>query len=523
MKNKGVLRKLISVGVILCLAVSVLVLGCVGDETPPTPTPPTEPQPQYGGVLKVAFYWSPTCLGYPPKMTGYQNGLIARPALEGMVEVSPTGEVIPCLAESWEVADDRLSITFKLRKGVKFHDGTDFNAEAVKFGFELYAPGYVKGLESIDVVDGYTVRFNLSEWHSTILSYRMPMRLVSPTAVETYGEDWCATHPVGTGPFKFVSFERDVNVVYERFDDYWGGKPYLDGFEWVFIADPFVQMAEFMVGNVDGIATVTPKDVVELLTKGDYTVNVTEGLGIIGGFMPNATDPSPWTDVNVRRAACYAIDRQAICDTFGYGYWEPTDQPASYKLWTANPDLEGYPYDPAKARKLLTEAGYPDGFKTNAYIYNTAEDVRVNTAAQAYLAEVGIDCELVAQTSGAITKRIVRGTWDGLLVLRNVSSYPGDTLSLLPRAYHSDSIVWPLKFRNDELDAAFQEMRDAVDFGAQKEATHEALRLLIDEYCVVNSFYIAAQITVLHKHVHDCDIMESDPSVYHPAKIWIER
>ena len=157
--------------------------------------------------------------------------------------------------------------------------------------------------------------------------------MVSPAAYEKYGRDWLEKHSVGTGPFKFVSWEKDVSMKFERFDDYWQeGKPYLDAFELVVIADPMVAAASFMAGEVDVLADVSPKDARDIEVMGKYGISMSSAA--LSSVLTDYANPdSIFTDIRLRRAIEYAIDKQAICDTIGYGYWEPLNQGARPGCW----------------------------------------------------------------------------------------------------------------------------------------------------------------------------------------------
>ena len=167
------------------------------------------------------------------------------------------GLPVPWLATGWKIAKDLRSITFTLRKGVKFHDGTDFNAEAVKWNLDRYRTSTnteLKSVESVEVLDPFTVKLNLSKWSSTLIdNFTMHAgMMISPTSFQKNGADWAKTHPVGTGPFKLAYWQRDTSVKFEKFPGYWQkGKPYLDGVEWVIIADMVTRTMAFKKGEAE--------------------------------------------------------------------------------------------------------------------------------------------------------------------------------------------------------------------------------------------------------------------------------
>ena len=217
-------------------------------------TTSTKPTAQYGGVLRTLSVTGPSApIGWPPEAVGASTST-GKPTLESLVREDNSGKITPWLAESWEVAPDGKSITFKLVKGVKFHDGSDFNSQAVKFNMDAVMAVHKAGTGqwiSADIVDDYTVKLNLKQYQNSILSLLAvsTLPIVSPTAYNTKGIDWARWNPVGTGPFKFISFERDVSMKFAKFDGYWrNGLPYLDRMEFFYIQDPLTRSAAFQSG-----------------------------------------------------------------------------------------------------------------------------------------------------------------------------------------------------------------------------------------------------------------------------------
>lgn len=414
------------------------------EEVAPPPAPPEEeevappeeevaPAPgKYGGIFKVAINIPVGVFGDPMEMRG-PDRLLANGCLQKLIfPAEALAEYEPVLVKSWELAPDGSYYILHLRKGVKFHDGTPFNAEAVKWNMnrviaaaqalkaavkgaapkegppppegappkEGPPPGPPGGeigltmLESVDVIDDYTVRFNLSNWsHLVLFELSIPCScfMISPTSFEKNGAEWAATHPVGTGPFKFKDYKRSVYSKYERFDDYWEeGLPYLDGFEVILMADPMTAVASLKAGEIDAISQIDIPTAQELLAEGYY--DIPRGPEFGRSIIPNTTDPnSVWYDKRMREALEYAIDKEKITRTLLAGIQQP-----SYGLL---PGCPGSPatvprkYDPDKARQLMAEAGYPEGVKSTLF-FNVETFRDPILALQANLAEVGIDLEL---------------------------------------------------------------------------------------------------------------------------------
>jgi peptide/nickel transport system substrate-binding protein len=228
---------------------------------------------QRGGVLKMFIPATPgTPIGWPVEQRGGIPGYSASPALEGLIDRDAAGNLSPWLATAWTLASDKKSITLTLRKGVKFHDGTDLNAAAVKFNLDAYLTAknvVANSWSSIDVVDDSTVRINLKYYENTMPSDITSIRIISATAYNTKGIDGIRWAPIGTGPFEFVSFTRDVKVVYKKFNNYWDtGKPYLDGVEMIFIVDPMTQKLGFMAGDANVLSNASGKTAADLKALG---------------------------------------------------------------------------------------------------------------------------------------------------------------------------------------------------------------------------------------------------------------
>jgi peptide/nickel transport system substrate-binding protein len=392
------------------LILGTLFSGCGKTETTtPTSTPSTAPTttpttstPKSGGILTLICNEPPTgSLGVPSEMIGLSE-FFSNPMIERLILVNNHGGFIPQLATSYKFSNNNLTVTFDLRKGVKFHDGTDFNADAVKWNLERAIKANLTGtsnIASMEIVDDYTFRINIKEFSNTWLIQLAGEQsnttglIVSPTAVEKNGEEWALWHPVGTGPFKFKEYVVDTYFTMDRNDDYWGDKALVDGLKWIFIPDYVTAVMNFEAGQADvirqmGMATDMQRD---LLPKG-YLADTFLGLTFM--LIPSSNNPgSVLSSKEVREAIEYAIDKEAITESVFYGFSEPRYQTASYNMIAYIPDFEGRRYDPEKARQLLKDAGYPDGVKTTIYApFMFAGDAV--TAMQANLAEVGIDAKI---------------------------------------------------------------------------------------------------------------------------------
>lgn len=371
---------------------------------------------RYGGVLKEVLTVGPaTPIGYPPKAAP-DAGAAALPALETLVRVTQDGIVEPLLAESWEIAPDRKSITFKLQKGVRFHDGTTFNAQAVKWNFNnVIESKRVRGLKSVEVLDDYTVRTNLDKYTNVILTRlgNATCAIISPSAAEKNGLDWARWHPVGTGPFKFVAYERDAKLTYEKNRDYWRkGLPYLDGIEFVVIADDSVQKIAFQRGDIHRLQA-KPLTALELKNAGFPYYAIHFGSFVL--IPDSKNSDSPLANKKVRLAISHALDREALAEGLGHGFANPAYQVFPGISGGALTNMQKHEYNPEKAKKLLAEAGYPNGFEINTWAFIRVVPKDYINAVANMLQQVGIKVTVGFPEAGRYSEYRFKGWKNGML------------------------------------------------------------------------------------------------------------
>ncbi|MGE0845204.1 MAG: ABC transporter substrate-binding protein [Flavobacteriaceae bacterium] len=318
---------------------------------------------------------------------------------EGLTRIGRKGEVLPALAESWTISDDGLTYTFKLRQKVKFHDGSDFTAEDALFSLtrasgeksENAQKALFATIETVSVVDNYTLRVKLSQPTGSFL-FNLGWGDAVMVAPET--AEGNKTHPVGTGPFKFADWVKGDRVDLVRNEGYWGKKPALEKATFKFIPDPAAAASALMAGDVDAFANFpAPETVPQFQADSRFKVVIgsTEGETILA--INNAK--KPFDDVRVRRAMSEAIDRQAIVDGAMFGQGTPIGSHFA-PHHPAYVDLTGkYAYDPEAARKLLAEAGYPNGFKATLKLPPPSYARRGGEIIASQLRAIGIDLEII--------------------------------------------------------------------------------------------------------------------------------
>ncbi|MBX5436545.1 MAG: ABC transporter substrate-binding protein [Alicyclobacillaceae bacterium] len=486
--------------------------------------------PQRGGTLRMIMEDHTDNIGFPalsPQLDYYYSS----PALETLGRYNAKGIMEPFLAKGWKVDPKAKTITFYLRKGVKFQDGTDFDAEALKWNIQQFQNAHrpeVDGIKSMQVVDKYTLKLNLVKFDNQLLeSICWFVQIISPTAVKKHGIDWAKTHPVGTGPFTFVAWNPDVSIIYKRNPNYWQkGKPYLDEIDLDLIYDANTAYNTFISGGADVLTRASTANTKQLEASGQYKFNTTRKIafGAAGyGFMfPSANPKDPLSNLKVREAVEYAINKNAIIKSVLHGYGEATNQWYTPRSPFYNPAVKGFPYNPAKAKQLLKEAGYPNGFQTQ--IWTDAADQDMVTAVQNYLAQVGIKvkinvvdiAKLIAITSSSAPK------WTGMtvyiwptfpnapvLIDRNFSPHA---------AYFAQNILHP-----PILQQLIAKARSAPDHQTEVKYVQQIQKVLFQDYALVLPMYITAGDVFMKKNVQNLGMFTTNGFDWNPESVWLSK
>jgi peptide/nickel transport system substrate-binding protein len=387
--------------------------------TAPTTTTAVAPTgDKYGGTWTEALTVAPSRpIGYPPEAApdSYTD---SSPAIETLVLAQLDGTVTPKLATSWTPSADGLSITMALRKGVKFHDGSDFNADVAVWNLNLNLAAKVSGTtqwKSIEKVDDYTIRINFTGAGNTNLIGLSAgcTQQISKVNVDKNGISGAEWHPIGTGAFIFKSYETGSKITYTRNPNYWDPtKPYLDSVVMSVIADTTVQKLAFQKGDINRLPS-QGLDATTLQQSGLTPKTAPGGTFLLVPDSNVATQP--WANVNVRLAASYALDRDSLAKALGFG-WLKT----AYQIYPGYADthinnLVPTTFNQAKAKDLLTQAGYPNGFKATIHSFGRIVPNDYSTAVAAQLRSVGIDTSTDFPESGAYDNLRYNGWSDGLL------------------------------------------------------------------------------------------------------------
>jgi peptide/nickel transport system substrate-binding protein len=312
----------------------------------------------------------------------------------------------PALGLSWKTLDD-LTWEITLRQGVRFHNGEEFTADDVKFTFDWLTAPEQEGIgwaiyadplvEKTEVVDDYTVRITTKEPAPLLISNLTDWHILPKDTFEEMGADAFRMNPVGTGPYTFVEWEKDDHLSGEAFEGYWGGVPSIKTVVFRPIPDAATRVAGLQTGELDLILNLSPERVPEINSDPNLQVKGVPGIRIL--FVAFNTREPPFDDVRLRQAVNYAVDKQAIIASVlgGRGYQRAAT--SSPPIAGYIEDLQPYPYDPEKAKELMAEAGYPDGFE---FVFGAPrgryqKDAEIAEAIAGQLAEVGITADLWIQ------------------------------------------------------------------------------------------------------------------------------
>ncbi len=478
-------------GLMAAAGATFVVAGLSGAATAQTPP----------GVLIVGQIAEPKSLD-PAAVTAVNDFRILVNVYEGLTRYkSGTLEVQPALATSWSISDDGTEYTFALRDGVSFHDGTPFNAEAVKFNFDRMLdeshPYHDTGpfplsfffgaVESTEVVDEMTVKFTLNAPYAPFLSnLAYPTGLmVSPAAVAEHGKDF-GRNPSGTGPFKFAEWRANEAVVIERNDDYWGEAAGTMAVVFRPITDANTRVAEMLAGGIDLMVEVPPTSLGQFDGNG---FSIVEQAGPHVWFLILNAKEGPFADKRVRQAANYAINKEAIVNDVLEGTATVAAGPTPPAFaWAYNEALDPYPHDPEKAKALIAEAG-AEGATLTFYVTEGGsgmlDPVPMGTAIQADLEAVGFDVKIETYEWNTFLGEVNPGL-EGKADMAEMAWMTNDPDTLPYLALRSEA--WPDKggfnsgyYANPKVDDLLEAARTATDQDERARLYREMQAIVQDD------------------------------------------
>lgn len=442
----------------------------------------------------------------PINVTDGESIRVTHNVFETLLEYDQNLELQPKLATEYESSEDGLTWTFQLREGVKFHDGTDFNADAVVFNFErwmdpenpyhqgdfAYYPflyGGFKGdenhlIEHVKANGDYELEIKLKRKTAPFLSYLAisMFGIASPAAIEKYGEA-LNENPVGTGPFKFENWNRNDTITLAKNEDYWmEGKPHLDKVIYRVIPENSARLNALQTGEIDVLdgmnagdtTVVEDADGFELLKRPSFNI----------GYMAFNMEKEPFDDPLVRQAINMAIDKEEIVEAFYSGLADTATSPLPPSLWSYDDSLEKYDYNVEEAKKLLKEAGLENGFKTKLYTMSNPrpylpEPMKIAEAIQADLAEVGIEAEIVSMEWATYLDDTSAGKHD--MALYGWTGVMADPDNFLYPNLSNTNIKKPAQniafYDSEEFTALITEARETIDQDKRTELYKQAQQL----------------------------------------------
>ena len=464
----------------------------------------------YGGVLRVGMQTDPVGLDpHTTQATATRNML--ENTYDTLVALDENLEIVPALAESWEVSEDALTWTFNLREGVVFHNGDPLLASDIVYSInrikdpDIASPraGDFELIETMEAPDDTTVVMTLSEAFSPLLSkLALSLNVIVSEAVAS--ESDLNEVVIGTGPFKFVDYVPQTSMTLIKNEAFWGSDadgnalPYLDGIDFSFYPEPTARTTAIQTGNVDFIEYVPAPDV--------DILQAAPNVEVVGGLATNFRSlyinaaAEPFDDVRVRQAVSYAIDEQAIVDLALFGTGGVAADGTTLPSDTFY-GVESSPYvgrDLEQAQNLLNEAGYPDGFEFDLYVTSTYDFLRSPAEViQANLADIGVTTNIVAEDWTVYLPKVLESDFTATILGSSGLADPDDYLY---NVFHTDSSDNFSNFSNPEIDALLEQGRQASDPQERKDIYDEAQALILEQAPHVFLFH-SAQYEALGSNV----------------------
>jgi peptide/nickel transport system substrate-binding protein len=470
-----------------------------------TAKPAAAGQAKRGGELKAAMQVDATSLD-PHLSSSYSSSLVIEQVYSGLVQFDENMNIIPDLAESWTVSKDGLVYDFKLRKGVKFHNGRELVADDV-----IYSLNRVKDpdggsprsylLESVKAIESPSpdaVRITMTKPFAALLSHLDTFMAVVPKEeVQKNGD--LSKVMVGTGPFKFVEFVPNTHAKLVRYDGYHeSGLPYLDAITWIPIPDDTTRTANIKTATVDFADQIPQKDIKSL--QGESGVQLARGPSTLHDYLMLNTTRKPFNDVRVRQAVATAIDRKLMTDTILFGFGTPMDGGVIPAWHWANADLHLYPKpDIAKAKQLLADAGYPNGFQlTIGAGANYAAQVQAAEMLKDQLKQIGIDVTPNPTEWGTyIDTVIMKKEFDAAIIGWIGAIDPDDWVYA---RFHTGEKWNTSGYSNADVDKLLEEGRVTTDQAERKKFYNQAEKLIVSE-APFAFFYLYDQYEALRDYV----------------------
>jgi len=428
------------------------------------------------------------------------------------------------LVEDYTVSENGTVYTFKIHQGVKFHNGDDLTAEDVKYSVERIIDKEVRAqhfdaVEKIAVVDDYTVEFTLAEPVAPFLTYlAYPMNAVVNKNVVEANDGSLNNADAGSGPFKLNVWERDQFLVLDKFEDYFEeGKPYLDRVYLKPIDDETARTTALRNDELDIILQVSAKNIERL---DEYpNINVESVAGTYWEYLGLNTKAGPLEDKKVRQAIAWAVNRDTLNQMVKFGKASVlTGGPIPPGHW-ADDELKVYPaQDLEKARELLSQTDYADGFNTTLIVLSNPDQLNAAQVIKAQLAQIGIDVEIRSLESSVYFENLGSGNFE-MTVIGWVGFVDPD--EYLFNIFHTDGIWNQQQYSNPEVDALLEEGRTTLDQEKRKEIYREAQRIIAEDAPMV-FLYVNPQASAMQENVRGFDVNPTVTTIS-LAETWLDN
>jgi peptide/nickel transport system substrate-binding protein len=438
-----------------------------------------EPQ----GELRVAIPWTPENLD-PTMNLSSIRAMVGVTMFDSLAGRDAENRIVPQLAESWRLVDD-TTWQLKLRRGVVFHDGEPFNAEAVRFTFqrvldpEQKSPNRanVAEIARVEIIDDYTVNLVTRQPYAPLINRLLDFPMVPPKYVAEKGNQGMALKPVGTGPYRFVELVKDDRLVVEAFDRHWRGAPKIRRIVYKPIPEPFTRAAALRNNEVDLITTIPPSLARELERAGGIRVQRVPSTWII--YLGLNAFKKPLSDVRVRQALNYATDVDAIVKNVLEGNGRRLEGPLTPQMFGYDAAVKGYGHDPARARKLLSEAGYADGLEITleSPAGRYQGDKEIAEALGGQWQKAGFKPKVQVAEWGAYFKRyLAKQFQDAYLLGLGGPMQDGDELFNLVSSKGRG-----LYYKNERVDALFDLGRSSMDAAKRRQVYRDLARAMVED------------------------------------------
>lgn len=505
----------------LLLIAALLLAGCgstqTGQNTPNQAGAPSQPQAQPAAPTETKSGNQTLIVGRggdsvtldPIVATDGESFKVTKNIYDTLVKYEDTNtNVIPGLADSWDISKDGLTYTFKLHQGIKFHDGTDFNADAVVFNFERWMDksnpyhnkegftyysdmfnGY-KGdknhvIKEVKAADPYTVVFTLNQPTSPFLNnLGMPaFAIASPEAIKKYGDKY-NENPVGTGPFIFKEWKRSDTITLEKNPNYWQqGLPKLDKVVFKVIPENSARLTALTSGEIDVMDGLNPDDAKTV--EENQELQLLERPSMNVGYFTFHFKKKPFDNLKVREAIAHAVNKPAIVQAFYAGRAIPAVNDMPPSVWGYNDQIKDRPYDLEKAKQLLAEAGYPKGFSTTLWAMPVPrpympEGQKIAEALQQDLKKIGIDAKIVSMEWATYLDKVKKGEQD--MYLLGWTGDNGDPDNFLNVLFNPSNRS---RYDNKEVQDLLVKAQSEVDKAKRIEMYKKAQEMLFNDVAMI--------------------------------------